>query len=337
MELVNNMMTMFKYFITALLMALGACSSDGGSAAGTKPPAAGALGTSNGGGGKGVQCGTSLMVLDLYEAQLRGQQLLQAFPTYQENVAVYGAALGNYLNDPTGIPITGDIVVNALREHFEPKVKYIPDGERLPATQDASLPKIPANCQFVQIAVWEKNNEVKIDRELWNRLSPQHQAALALHEIIYLTDRGNGAQTSDESRFVIADIFSNSAPRARMGPFRTNTDRVMCVAGGGDSKTPTFEFFAYGEVKNSVRGVGIYFRSVADNYMMALTESFVPTVRTEDLVRENFKLNTKIVNVARSGFWNFELQTQDSENVLVRAWKEGEAKPAFSNGFCRRD
>jgi hypothetical protein len=334
MDLVN--MTN-KALITTIFMILCACSG-GSPGTGGKPAAAGALGTSNGGGGKGVQCGSSLMVLDLYEAGLRGKPLLRAYPTYDENVAVYGAAVGNFMNDPTGILITGDIVRQAMKEHFDPKIKYVPYGQRLPATQDASLPVLPANCQFVQIAIWEKNDEIKIDRELWERLPPQHQAALALHELIYLADRKNGANTSDESRFVIADIFTNPAPRARMGPFLSNTDRVMCFAGGGDSQTPKFEFFAYGEIRNSARGVGFYFRSVADNYMMALTEGFLANMRTEDLIGEQkFIAGTKISNVARAGFWNLEFQTYDSGNLLVRAWKDGASRPEYSNGYCYRD
>lgn len=334
MDFINMMI---KSMVAVLFLILNACSGGGSSGEIQKTPGVGAFGTSNGGGGKGVQCGNSLMVLDLYEASLNGKPLLKAYPTYSENVANYGAALGNFLNDPSGIPITGEIVLQALKENFEPKIRYIPAGERLPATEDASLPGIPSDCQFVQIAIWEKNNEIRIDRDLWDRLSPQHQAALALHEIIYMADRENGAKTSDESRFVIADIFTNSAPRARMGPFLNNTDRVLCVAGGGDSETPTFEFFAYGEERNSVRGVGFYFRSVADNYMMTLTESFVPDMRTGDILEPRLEVKTKIVNVASSRVWNLEIYSYEDRKIIMRAWRDGEALPRMSQGFSYRD
>lgn len=292
------------------------------------------VGTSNGGGGKGVRCGKNVRLLDLYEAGT----LLPGLSTYEENIIKFGASLAQALRtpDPDDHAASGPEILQGLKESFDSKIVYLSDGQTLPLTADATLPPIAGECTIVQIAIWATDGHIYIDSNLWNSLDAQNKSALALHEVIYRDARESGAKKSDEVRAIIGEVFTSASPVGRFSQVLLKKEHVWCGAGSDETKGSVFELYAIDERRDSVDGVGVYFHAVAGEYMLSKTDTFLPGVKMHDLLDGQFSSEGDINNLRRKLKWRFELKKDNrGEETLVRAWLPGQARPNFSRGFCR--
>ncbi|MEN9722620.1 MAG: hypothetical protein RJB38_606 [Pseudomonadota bacterium] len=130
------------------------------------------LGTKDGGGGIGVLCGTTLRTLDVYEAEeIHHLPPVPKFPTFEENVRVYGSPLAAYWSEEpvdTTDPSLQQQLVDLLKSEIIGRFSDIPGGTTLPPTQDATLPPIPGNCSFAQIAIYsDEEGIIYRDASLW--------------------------------------------------------------------------------------------------------------------------------------------------------------------------
>jgi len=183
-----------------------------------------ALATSEGGGmatggGAGVVCRDKnsailrVELLDLYEAQVRDRLTLtlstgHAKKDYIQAVhrvyATQGAAAAL-------IPSVGKL--QAHYDSFFRAIHWISVGKKIPLLRDqGSTISLPKNCALEQIALFHdedgKNSEnIEMDRLLWEKLPPLHQAALIWHELNYKHYRLLGDVDSEITRAEVASVF----------------------------------------------------------------------------------------------------------------------------------
>jgi len=242
-----------------------------------------------GGGGKGVMCGTHLRVLDLYEIEaVHGGVISQKYKDLDSNLAVYGSDLAAYRNDSYIDPSDSTIrrsILASIKKEILPKFSDIPMGNQLPLTPDATLPQLPVGCQVLQIAIYANDGKIYRDRYLWDMLDVQNQAALILHEGIYHEAKKQGAQTSDQTRLIVGLAFTEKLPEPMLKPiWSAASPRVWC---GTDRNSPVqFEFFSINESRNGQQGIGIYFINFRSVLPMERFSAFVPQMSTYDFFKK---------------------------------------------------
>jgi len=220
-----------------------------------------AYGGMEGGGGKGVLCGNQVRVLDLYEAEVVHH--LPVTPSQNDlyaYIANYGLAVGYYQSE-TGFDLDNasykSMVLDFYKKEVIDKFSDIASGTRLPFTPDATLPSLPSGCSFVQIALFADTGVLYRDREYWDQLSIQDQAALILHEGIYRGRRLEGEMNSDEMRYIVGLAFAKQLPEPILKPLWSVPGAWWCI--NQDPMTEKFEFYAINESRLGKPGLGIYF------------------------------------------------------------------------------
>lgn len=170
-------------------------------------------GPGSGGGGNVIRCADSVELLDYYEARemqnvainLGGPEL-----TVQQKVelAIQRASVHD-------TQLTTDL--RELAKEFFRYSAWI-TGADLPPIADSNHILIPRGCDVVQTAIQKERRFVGesiyyINKELWDRMSRDHQAGLVLHEILYRRARINGATDSVGARYFNSMLASEDRIR----------------------------------------------------------------------------------------------------------------------------
>lgn len=308
------------------------------------------VGTKDGGGGKGVLCGDKLQLLDLYEAEnVYHLPIAPAAPDLDGNLRDFGSQLALYFEDnPRDLndPHYAEEVAANLRQEITGQLQDIPEGTRLPPTQDASVPPLPPGCSIVQIATnTDKGATLQgnyyRDRRLWNKLSPLDQAALVLHEDIYFEAREQGALRSDEVRRLIGLLFARQMPEPIFKPIWSSKRIAHCLAQpSGSPPRGDFEFRAVDKTRDGRSGTGLYFETFATAFPIGRASVFFPGIGLDDLVRSSFQDTFGEVHEGIfDKTWSLELAPANppggSESFLIRARGSDESRfPAFVSGGC---
>ncbi len=338
-------MKMWK-ILTIVFLATGllACqqSSSNPSAQGA-PLTASMTGGVDGGGGKGVLCGSSLMTLDLFEARLHGLHPQARETQLNENLKFFGMELAQHLAeslDGLQDPQIPELILKEMNQAVVARFRDLPPGQRLPLTNDATVPPLPDNCSIVQIAVYSQDGVIHRDAQYWNQLSLVEQTALILHEWIYHRARQYGALNSDESRKVIGMIFSGKNPEPLLSPFWAAGKKFWCGAGKQNSAQKLYEIFGVEEVRNGTPGIALYFRAFQSVYLASRTSAFLPGLTRDQFLSLNFQpMTVKVRNELMNTEWNFEIGPDAgfSSGYSLRAFANGEMSPEYSQGFCRAE
>lgn len=300
-----------------------------------------AHGGMEGGGGKGVQCGTQVRVLDLYEAE--NIHHLRIPPSQNDlNTEVAKRALElSYYQSEMGFDLNNtsyrDLIFNVVKKEVIDKFSDITPNTRLPFTPDATLPQLPSGCVFVQIAIFGDDGVLYRDRSYWDLLTTQDQAALILHEGIYHGLRIQGELTSDSTRYIVGLTFAQQLPEPILKPLWSAPGAWWC--GTPDSKSEQFELYALNEFRNGKPGVGLYFVTFKNYFQYERTYAFVPEVEIADLFLGKTTFLTAVQGTLTSRNWVFEYAGQYSgtgnDNITkVRAWNQGDSAPTFSSVDC---
>ncbi len=309
-------------------------------------------GTSNGGGGKGVDCEGQIQILDLYEARLIGRKLSPSSGSLGQNLISVAEKVRDYFSEPgeTKDQISPEQMDTEVEKIFNGKVVFLPKGQSLAPTQDATIPLLPKECHIVQIAVWAVDGHIYIDPTLWNQLDGQNQAALVLHEVIYYSARQSGAINSDEARKLVADFFSPAVLAPKFGAVMNAYHYGWCGAGGGDSRSPIYEFFFADDSQNAAPGVKFYFRTLSDSLMLTQTMGFVANITVQSVFDgTTVIIGSKANNPKRNQDWSFEVRfkprsdsaasanNRNQLDIVVKSWDKQipTAKPVESYGFCQ--
>jgi hypothetical protein len=297
-------------------------------------------GVINGGGGKGVKCGTTVTTLDLWEAvNVHGLTLKPELSTLNQEFLQGAYAYSDLTNEKPldRTPQMEAMILKSIQEEILDRQVYITSGTRLPATADATLPKLPTGCEFVQIAIYADDGKIYFDREYSDALALQAFSSLVLHEFAYLKSRRYGNFNSDEARRVIGKIFSTAKLEPNFPDLR-GRKYVACGAGGGSNGGEIFEIVFNEETQNGILGLGVYFAAVKNEYMLTKTYGFLPGATLAQIASKNFPTQQiQIENRERKTILSFEIGVHTNHGrpmAFVRAWAPGEALPAESWSIC---
>lgn len=297
----------------------------------------------DGGGGKGILCGNQLSTLDLYEARRNGIQIPENSGTFEELLGKYGVEVARHFAPSTdwlSMPDLPSKMKEVLIESIVSKFQDIRSGQRLPLTNDATIPQLPANCSVVQIAIYRNDGVIERDPEYWKMLSPIEQVALTVHEMVYHRAREYAAaHDSDETRKVLGLLFSGSNPEPILSPLWTANEKLWCRAGNSGTLKEVFEFFVIDERRGSVEGVGVYFRIFKNMSVSSRTSAFLPGIKLDQFISSQFDgFKVPVQNSLMGKTWNLDLAPisgyLDNLNFLMQAY--GDVRnTALSQGSCR--
>ncbi len=199
---------MKKVFVLAALSLLGSLSF---------------AGNSSSGGGIGVVCNgaqgkiQSVELLDLYEGRVRYHLNLVSSSgnTEQDYLASVKRLWERYGWDNI---LINEEVRRGYANFFD-KIQWTKPGKKLAFLNDqGETAPVPANCHLEQIVIFtdfsidkNKDQEIKMDSDLWARLTSLEQAALIQHELFYVVERSLFEKTSEGTRAGIAALFSTNA------------------------------------------------------------------------------------------------------------------------------
>lgn len=266
-------------------------------------------GPSTSGGGIGVLCKTSdsqtLKILDLYEADLIGQKLIQSTNSFGDDYAVGLTRHRTLAGDPR--PVSKTDIDNMLGMFY--KYTQFTD-EALPLTQDyGSTVTLPTNCQFIQIGIYDDFNErFLLNRNLWEQLDSLNRAALVTHESIYKLQRIAFYGNSFQARRLVRELFLFDGPKMK-GVYEGLTKGKGLICFAGDSGT-----------NNSITFVW------QDNQIHLITfageQRYVKTTLKVPLSVENIKFEPELLGDSTMGYkitstpQDFEIKTSYFESEM---------------------
>jgi hypothetical protein len=292
-----------------------------------------------GGGGKGVRCGNVVSLLDLYEGQLAGYPAPITSGGFDQDLRTYIFKISRQLSTP-GIDVNAPGYLDKVMSKtygLLGQVNDIPNGQTLTFTNDATLPKIPADCSFVQVAVnivSESNSGVDIvvyrDKVLWELMPEIDRVALIIHEYTYWMTRIFGETSSDDTRKLVARMFSGLETYEMFSPIWNAAPIISCW-GNNSSGTQSWEIFAAQEADHGVSGVGFYFRSITGKFKTSRTHAFFAGLKPNDLLAGNsvsaFAIATNELLKER---WSLAIQSGPNSELKLKIGNQ-----PFLNGLCR--
>lgn len=282
-------------------------------------------GVVNGGGGKGVKCSDRTWTLDLYEAHLKGWPKPFSYDDLESDLAVYGLEYLTHLSDNVDEwngPIEDERILGFFRENILNKIEDIAVGQRLPLTNDATLPALPQGCKIVQLMVYSYvQDKIYRDREYWDQLSASDQASLVLHEAFYYRARvSGGATNSDEVREIVGRIFSRQEINPLFSPIWFEPSYLSCVAGTSHDQN-VYEFFAEDAVGKEGRGVALYFGAIHNRYLISFTSAFALGVSTQSLLKADISsFQALATNRITGENWVLQIEKHQDSSVQNPSW-----------------
>lgn len=307
-------------------------------------------GVGSSGGGKGVRCGGLIRTLDAYEAEeVYGLKIERGkYTDFMDGLFEYSMRTMTYLSAEPIIP--SDPVEQAkqrkelddfILNHFQ----RVPTGYRLPFTADATLPKLPAGCGFIQIAIYDDLADmIYYDGEYWDQMPIEEKITLVLHEVIYKVTRSTGAKLSDDARRLVGLLMSGAQLEPIFAPIMGKApNRKDCWVATQSPGTPVGAdpvvhqlFYVVDEVRAGVSGIGIYFAILNEEWSVSRRDAFIPNVHLSDL--QSTALPNMIFDITQPLFgraWKIEtIPVTDEWSFRVRVWKNGSPAGDFMEGGC---
>ncbi len=214
-------------------------------------------GPSSGGGGFVIKCESNalepngyLELLDLYRGRRLGLQI--ANPTGDVGDDYFNAVKRTY-------ELQGNITYNGayadqhrleIIENMKGFMRQsvLVDSSSIPKTSDYGDVFIPSGCNALQIAYYDdKQNTLKIDKNLWNQITSIDKAALIHHELFFKFNRdSNSYYSSKQTALFVAHVYA-------VNNFAKTTDGIL--------PTQALEFiYRYNPSNpNSTYGVASYY------------------------------------------------------------------------------
>lgn len=267
-------------------------------------------GVSTSGGGIGVLCGKrtatqKLQLLDLYEASVSEQELIQSTGTFGGDYSIALKRLRNLISDPR--PVTQDEIIED-QQNFKRHTEFT--NKKLIPTRDAGFtPSLPSSCHYVQIAVYHDfNNKLIVNKELWDQLDSLNQAALLTHEVIYKMQRVASYADSYQVRSLVRELFLKNGPTIK-GPRDGLIAGQGAICFAGDTSTNSDFTFVW-------QGKKIRFLTLAGDARFAKTSITVPVsideLKLEPVIIESKKTGYRVSYTPR----DFEIKNQTFDSEL---------------------
>lgn len=332
-------------FSLVFLLIFTACNSD--SAPTKTSEEFFAVGGVDGGGGTGVMCGDQVSTLDLFEAQSSGLDLQTVSDDLDENIKYFGAKVSLHFaleSGPADIPTPGiqsraDFMLKVMKKEIVSKFRDIPDNQRLAFFSDATLPSLPTNCHFVQLAYYDDGtNTLYRDPRYWSKMDVRNQTALIIHEYVYRRARRFKIKNSDETRKLIGHFFSLQPLEPLLSPLWNLKDNLWCTF-GSPGRTDLFEFYGKEETRGGQLGVAFYFDLFKNIFLTTRMSAFFPGYTLDQFTGGHFQKNTGSLAIQRmvSRDWVIEF-SKDYESAMsgFRAYSKNSEIPRFSAGGCEK-
>lgn len=300
-------------------------------------------GPSSDGGGKGVLCksekGSQLEALDIWEA--KNIYRFGEAPRQGSVYAEYAFAFARFDEAQRGpnkpVPDMGTEAdwKEAYERDFGGKIIEIPPGRRLPATMDATLPILPMNCEYVQVALFNTLG-VQLDKEYWGMMDARNQAAIVFHELLYPYRRKYGATNSDETRRFVGQLFSLKPPVPRFLSV-PKTGYLECRA-GGSTAGPVYDFVIYPTTESGKPTSVISFRQLDNATLLGRMTAEGSSNIIEAIVNGGVSLGATLTSESHDETRSFNLATRSENGVIyitvgTRDNYTG-VKSAEAKGFC---
>jgi hypothetical protein len=264
------------------------------------------LAGNEGGGGIGVKCGEKVSVLDLFEAEyIYNRTITRRYLDLETNIKEFGFIAASYESESSN-QWTKDTIYQIYQSEIINRIVDLKKGESLELSSDATLPTIPSNCEFVQIAFYnDLENKIYRDRSLWDKLSVQDKAALLIHEGHYKVKRNSRIYNSDTTRFIVGMVISNELPEPMWKPIEGKV-KVEC----GSRNEGKYHFIAVEETRKGTKGLGLYFSLINDEYKMERVSGFIKNADRYSLFYDLNKLKTiELYGEIFKQITNIELKT----------------------------
>jgi len=201
-------------------------------------------GTVDSGGGRAVVCKDpqgkvqSIRQLDLYEAD-HTEKLIPApaqgtlddeWNFFAQRASIRLAGSNAYQTSLTAML--------TLKNQFMKQARFVTEQEATLIPIDDSHEVFHVQgCQIVQLANWQDNDEVLVQKDLWDLMSPRDQAGLIAHEFIYDAYRKMGFLSSVYPRRLVGILFSTQPLTSlRSGSHKSDSNEKPSTA----PKAPLF-------------------------------------------------------------------------------------------------
>jgi hypothetical protein len=221
-------------------------------------------------GGQSVVCRdesrkiTSAQLLDFFEAPIM----------YGQNILDSGESIENQINRVTTKLESAIYRPGAYSDIFKninTIIRFTPDGVKLKPIDDSLVVTLPVGCNIEQLAVYVDKNLILIDREIWGKLSPTHQAGLIVHEGIYFDLRRFRETDSRRTRKIVGHLFSDFKFDFVFSGIPQSA--LRCAARAIDSNSiGNFEFYIFPEGANT----RVQFRLLANQVVFSKKTILIP-------------------------------------------------------------
>jgi hypothetical protein len=163
-----------------------------------------------GNGGNAVVCLNRVELLDLYEAKVLRKFEIDPGLSGSDPFQIAAIRLGTLeAMDPKSAKI-----YKTMLERLKTEISF-EDGIQLKPIDDSAHAFEPKEkgCKVSQLAVFRKKNLpgekiVLVEKTIWKKLTPVHQAGLLLHEIIYKHLSDLGEKDSAKARYLVSYVLS---------------------------------------------------------------------------------------------------------------------------------
>ncbi len=178
-------------------------------------------GTVDSGGGRAIVChdpqgGRVVRDLDLYESK-KTSTLTPAPPqgALSDEWNYFAHRFADRFGD-AGLRASTLTRLLQLKDQFLKQATFVSEKDALlrPIDDSKEVITVPG-CKVVQLANWQDDDSILVQKELWDALSPRDQAGLIAHEFVYSAYRVLGHRDSVYPRRLVGLLFS-SLPLGKM-------------------------------------------------------------------------------------------------------------------------
>jgi len=266
-----------------------------------------------GGGGKSVVCRdlngniTKAELLDLFEGRTQYQLPYQEspLPWKEQVVAIFNSAGVSTVPSPNEQTTIFDWYNRIIT-----RLNILPDDVTLKDTVDSFEVVAPRNCKIEQVAIYQNDNQVLVNGEIWNFFSETQKAALMIHESSYKVLRKAGETNSIRARHFTAHLMSNGKIEDNLPE---NTVVAMCGVPGSGWNTYFYVSPSFYD-ENGVKRARVQFGNIGKQQLLSKTYADVDVSSLDKELWEN------VINPTEVFAEIIELKSLFESGVQVSLW-----------------
>lgn len=128
------------------------------------------------------------------------------------------------------------------KRKFFDMARFVGDHVKLKQIRDSfEIFQDTETCKVMQLANYQSDETIVIQKSLWDKMDPLNQAALIAHEMLYAKYRKLGKNSSLEARRLVGYLFSTKKPKPNLEIKNPENKWVMKCNSVDDPSTPVDE------------------------------------------------------------------------------------------------